>query len=275
MKTSEIIKKYRWKFYFTLSLVMVESILAIFFPLFIGFAIDDALNDSYQGAFLLGGLGLLALIFGAGRRFFDSRFYAVVYQDFGLKSVKAIDAKDNSKRTARLNMLKEVVEFFENSLPELIGSVIGLVGVMVIILELNFKIFLGTLILTVLVFLVYAISRKKTLAHNSGYNNELERQVDAVSSDDQGLKNHLGNLMRWNVKLSDLETINFSASWIFLMSFLVISIVIAIQDGVSNYGALFALIMYVFQYIENLVNLPLFYQQWLRLTEIKQRLEKI
>ena len=46
---------------------------------------------------------------------------------------------------------------------------------------------------------------------------------------------------------------------------------ISVGDGIVQYGALFALIMYVFQYMENVANLPLFYQNWLRLTEIRRK----
>ena len=79
-------------------------------------------------------------------------------------------------------------------------------------------------------------------------------------------------MMKWNIKFSDLEAKNFSLSWIALIGFLVLSIVIAVSDGMVQYGALFSLIMYVFQFMENVVNLPFFYQNWLRLKEINQRL---
>ncbi|MEM6967438.1 MAG: hypothetical protein AAF573_21925 [Bacteroidota bacterium] len=47
------------------------------------------------------------------------------------------------------------------------------------------------------------------------------------------------------------------------------------EDGIIKYGALFSLIMYVFQYMENVINLPLFYQNWLRLQEIQARMEQV
>ena len=81
--------------------------------------------------------------------------------------------------------------------------------------------------------------------------------------------------MKWNIKLSDLETINFSIAWIFMMGFLVWSIIISVEGGNVQYGAVFALVMYIFQYIESVVSLPFFYQQWLRLGEISERLRGI
>ncbi len=274
MNVKKIVKQYRWKFYFTLFLILSQSALALFFPLFIGYAIDGALIEDYSGAMYLGLLGLGALIVGSTRRFYDSRFYAQVFKTYGLDAVSTVEEDKVSVRTARLNMMRETIEFMEHSLPELIENVIGLVGVIAIIATLNLKIFFGSVVVTFLVFSVYLITGKKTIRYNKEYNNELERQVDAVSIPDVNpLKNHVMKLMKWNIRLSDLETVNFSISWIFLMLFLVGSIILAISDGITQYGALFALVMYVFQYMGSIVNLPFFYQEWLRLTEIKKRLE--
>ena len=275
MTLREIVKTYPWKFFLTTSLVLLDSILGILFPLFIGFAIDYAIDGSYKGAIQLGTLGIISLIIGSGRRFFDSRFYAEVYTNFGLKAVEVVDVKEESKRTARLSMLRELVEFMENSLPVLIDNIIGFIGVIIIISFLNLKIFAGTLLVTLIVFVLYVLSSKRTLRYNEGYNDELEKQVDVITNKDNELKDHLRAMMSWNIKLSDLETLNFSVSWLFLLGFLVLSIIIAISDGITQYGALFALVMYVFQYIGNVINLPLFYQQWLRLSEITERLKRI
>ncbi|ARN73615.1 hypothetical protein BST96_05460 [Oceanicoccus sagamiensis] len=173
-------------------------------------------------------------------------------------------------------MIREMVEFMENSLPELIASVIGLVGVIVIIASLNLNVFIGSIVATVLIFIVYVATSKKTVSLNKSYNDELENQVAAISKNEVShLDKHLRDIMKWNIKLSDLEAINFSIAFIILISFLVMSIIISVDDGIVQYGSLFALIMYVFQYMENVANLPFFYQNWLRLTEIKERIENI
>ena len=276
MKIRPIIKEYKLKFLFTLLLILLEAGISILFPLFIGYAVDDAINQSHNGAIQLGILGLIALVIGVGRRVFDSRFYALIYQRIGSEVISRMKDKNSSKKTARLGMIRELVEFLENSLPELISNVIGLVGVIVIIASLNLNVFYGSLIVTIIIFLVYWLTSTKTIQLNKSSNDEMEKQVDVISkNDEKELNLHLKEVMRWNIKLSDLEAGNFSISWIVLISFLVGTILIAVDDGVIKYGALFSLIMYVFQYMENVVNLPFFYQNWLRLKEIKERLEGI
>lgn len=256
-----------------LILVLLDAGLSILFPLFIGFAIDDALLHEYNGAILLGLLGLLTLLVGAGRRFYDSRFYGRLYRQLGIKVGNKADGEVSAK-SAHLGFLREVVEFLENSMPEIVNILIGLVGTLVIIATMDLKVLLGCLIILAIVMIVYGTSQNRTVRFNKAYNDEQERQVSALSSDNPVLLHrHLERLMRWNIKLSDLETINFSVTWLSMMAFLVYAIVSSAgHEGISH-GTIFSLVLYVFQFIENVTMMPFFYQQWLRLTEITKRLQ--
>lgn len=270
-----IIKNHRGSFAFTFTLILLEAAASLLFPLFIGMAVDDALSGDYTGAIQLGVLGLCALGAGAGRRFFDTRFYAKVYEEQGDKILKLQAEESTSVKTARLNMLREVIAFMEHSFPALTNSTIGFVGVIIIIATLSFQVFIGTLIASVLIMVIYLLTGKRTTRYNKGYNDELETQVSAIESNEPDqTRGHIKRLMRWSIRLSDLETVNFSVSWIFLMAFLVVSIVVSAGDSTIQTGGLFALVMYVFQYIESLMSLPYFYQQWLRLREIGERFKE-
>ncbi|MEL6252266.1 MAG: ABC transporter six-transmembrane domain-containing protein [Bacteroidota bacterium] len=276
MNLRTILKDHKLKFGFTLCLLLVEAALAILFPLFIGKAIEGAMNESIEGVIQLGGLGIAALVIGVGRRIFDSRFYAKLYQRLGSKIMAKLQAQAASVKSARLSMIREQVEFLENSLPDLIGAIIGLIGVVVMIATLNLTVFYASLILTACIFLIYVFSRKKTLRFNQSANDTFEKQVAVIAqNDEQELSLHLKEMMKWNINLSDLEALNFSFSWSLLIAFLVGSILNSAHNPIANYGALFSLIMYVFQYMENVISLPLFYQNYLRLQEIQQRMLNI
>ncbi len=272
MTLKSIFKTYKYRLLFTLTLILLEAAILILFPLFIGYAIDDAINQSYVGALQLGMLGVAVMVVGVGRRMYDSRFYGKLYENIGAEVISKAENQTVSVKNARLNMIRELVEFLENALPELINSIIGLVGVIVIIATLNLNIFYGSLVVTLLIFMIYWLTSGKTVRYNQLANDEFERQTDVITEKHKiGLQNHLKLMMKWNIKLSDLEALNFSASWLVALVFLVLSIVVSISDGLVQYGALFALVMYVFQYIENVLSLPLFYQNWLRLKEILER----
>lgn len=276
MNIKTTVVQHKWSFLFTLFLVLAEAGLSILFPLIIGFAIDDALVQNYNGAIYLGILGFLSLLIGAGRRFFDTRFYAQIFEQLSLKLHEQLHSVNTSTKTARLRMLTEIVEFFENDIPQVITNSISLIGTLIILYTLNWSIFGMCLAIVFLIILVYGLTGKRTYQYNEAYNNELEQQVNTVEKNNLiELKSHIRRLMKWNIKLSDLETFNFSIVWMVMMGALVYSIIITVNSGVTQYGAIFAIIMYVFQFMENVFVLPLFYQQWLRLIEIINRFQTL
>ena len=79
-------------------------------------------------------------------------------------------------------------------------------------------------------------------------------------------------MMKWNIKLSDLETVNFSLAWVILGALLISSIVLIVENTSISYGQKITSIMYVYHYIELVMSFPLIYQQYVRLQEISGRL---
>lgn len=273
MLIKDLFKQFRWQFVFTASLLIVEALLGILFPYFIGKAIGGVLEKELSGIWQLGILGLLMILLGGGRRFFDSRFYAGIYSEFSRKVLGKMQDADHSLKSARLQMMAEMVKFAEIQLPNIIHHSIGLLGVMIMIATLNWKVFVGSLVVTAIIAGLYWLTGEKTFRYNFEYNNELESQVNILMEKRPSqLKLHLMKLMKWNIKLSDIETMNYSISWLIMIALLLVAILFS-TDGTIQYGVLFALIMYVYQFIESMVNLPLYYQEWLRLKEITQRIQ--
>ena len=138
---------------------------------------------------------------------------------------------------------------------------------------LNAKVFASCLAATVVVVIIFAVTSKTTYKFNQGVNDETENQVNVLSKGGiPEVSAHFRNIMRWNIRLSDLETVNFSLSWLVMIGVLVYSIVATIQSGVTTHGRVLSILMYVFGYIESVVAAPLFYQQFVRLQEISHRL---
>ena len=259
----------------TLGLVTVESAGWILFPLFIGRAIDSVLNGSARGLYELGALGFFAMGIAVLRRLIDSRAYGRIYTTLGEEMVARSDDSTTSTRTARLGMLREIVEFLENSFPELVISILGLIGTLAILASLNLRIFWGCVIVSVATITLYALTGRLTVRYNKGLNDEQERRVDIVHAGNPArVARHLRRMMRWNVRLSDLEAANYGVNWIF-MTGLMIYAVAAATERTMDYGSIFAVVIYVFEFMESMMFLPLHYQQWLRLREISGRLEGV
>ncbi|MEM1294417.1 MAG: ABC transporter six-transmembrane domain-containing protein, partial [Verrucomicrobiota bacterium] len=163
--------------------------------------------------------------------------------------------------------------YLENSIPMIFNAVLGLLGTLLIIAFLSLEVFWVCLLATSGIVLIFWLTRNSTFRFNQGYNEELEDRVRVIESeDDPAIATHFRKLMRWNIRLSDLETKNFSLSWALLMGVMVFAIVEPIRSGDVTHGAILALLMYVFNYIESVLDIPLQYQQFVRLEEISARL---
>lgn len=270
-----LLSRFRWRIALTIALVLTESGLNLLYPLFIGFAINGLLKANMEPLLHLGGLGVVTLLVGSGRRLYDTRAFARIYTTISSEMVDREQQKGTplSAVATRAGLLTEIVEFLENSMPMILESMIGIVGVLLIISNLNTSVFAACLALVGLIALVYLLSGKWNFAFNKGYNDELEKRVAILSSQVlPDISAHFKRLMRWNIKLSDLETVNFAIVWLGIIALLIYSPLTVIESGLINYGLVFSILMYVFQYIESLVSLPLFIQQVIRLQEIAQRL---
>ena len=257
-----------------MALVILEGTGYLLFPLFIGFALDDMVDGSYAGLINLGILGVVEMILGAGRRFFDTRIYARVYIDMGAKIIDDNPEESKSVISARVHMFEELISFMEKSIPEIITSLVGLIGTVIIIQSFSLFIFTGCIICLVLSIVVFGITSKRTLRFNRNYNDMMEEQVRIIETRNPVRVNkYLKNLMRWSIKLSDLETINFSIIWLGMMGLLVFSIYDTASSAEAvQYGSVLTIVMYVFYFVENAQYMPYYYQHWLRLKEILRRL---
>lgn len=266
------LRPFRGPLAFTVSLVVIESVGWLLFPLVIGRAIDSAVLGSGRGIVELVVLSVATVGVDVLRRVYDSRAYAKVYVKMSEELAARQSSVGTSAKTARLGMLGEVVEFFENSLPTLVSSVLGLVGTVAILSALSLPIFAGCMIVVGATVAVYGSTGRFTMRWNEAYNNEYERRVEVVESGSPArIARHVRRMMRWNVKLSDLEAANFGVLWVLMVGLLAYSVRATATDTVE-YGGVVAVVMYVFEFMESVVMLPLFYQQWLRLREIVGRL---
>ena len=267
--------RYRRRIRFTLGVAFLESISILLFPLVIGLSVDGVLSGRPERLALLGLLCLAVLIFGAGRRFVDTRVYSRIFVELAGDLARDRDPKDaaRSAANARVAMLEDVVDFFENGFPEVLIGLVGLTGALVILFATDVRLF-GICLLSVPgILLVYGSTTRRSLRLNRRLNDALERQVEVLASPHRDATRFFRILARWSVRLSDLETLNFSLAWALLSGILVASVFVAAGDGFPDVGAVVSSVMYVFTVIDQILMLPFYYQQLIRIREIGRRLD--
>ncbi|TDQ67485.1 ABC transporter transmembrane protein [Maritalea mobilis] len=266
---------YLSKIIITWTLLVLEALLTLLLPLCIGRSVDALNRQSFSGLIELGVLIVALIVIGSARRFYDTRAYSAIQRDLSNSLVAREKAKNlpMSKTVARVNLLGELVEFLEQSLPTLILTGIMFVGILIVVFGIDMRVMGLCFVASILVVSIYWLSGGAYLRLNKGQNDEYERQLDMLALQDVGkVDRHFRRLMRWRVRLSDLETVNFSLVWVVLAAMLLGSIYFIVDNGAISAGQKITTIMYVFDYIEVVVGLPIFYQEALRLKDITGRL---
>jgi ABC-type multidrug transport system fused ATPase/permease subunit len=185
------------------------------------------------------------------------------------------DGSSVSKIIARTSLLDEIVQFLEWSVPAVVGAVVYLIATLVIIAGLNRNVFFACLLVLLLTFIVYATTGKINFKLNENYNDQLEKEVNAIDSRDHSLiRNYYKVLMQWNIKLADLGTFNYLIVMLGTTALLVYTPVAVIKGGVAYYGLVFSAVLYVFEFIAALIELPDNIEQVIRLREISSRLSE-
>lgn len=272
-----LVVRFKWRIALTNLLVLLESLLTVLIPLFIGLAINDLLDQSLRGVIYLVVLVLSSVAVSSIRRVYDTRTYSRIYQIVAPEMVAAEQKKDSSvsKIIARTGLLAEITEFLEWSAPAVVGAGVYLIATLVIIAGLSLKVFYASLALLLLTLVVYAVTGKINFKLNEDYNNQLEHEVNALETrDHRFIKNYYKTLMAWNIKLADLGTFNFLIVMLGTTALLVYTPIALIKSGIEYYGLVFSAVLYVFEFIAALEALPDHIQQIVRLNEISHRLSQ-
>ena len=262
---------YKARILATMSLLTMERLCAVAVPFVLGIAINDLIAGSYRGVWMLAGLEVAVLGIGTFRRLYDTRVYAGIYTDIADRVAKKTTTPV-TRRAARLQLGRELVDFFEWELPQLVASIIGILGAFVMLLYLLPTIGAISVAAATLIGIVFVTSRRRMFGLNKLLNNELERQVTMLEKDTAfSRRMHLGRLARWRIHLSDLEAANFALAELLLSALIISAVVITIKTGMSV-GEVFAVLTYLIDLAEGLIILPWTYMQSIRAQEIGGRM---
>ena len=262
---------YKAKIFATMSLLTAERLFAVAVPFVLGVAINDLIAGSYRGVWMLAGLEVAVLGIGTFRRLYDTRVYAGIYTDVADR-VASKTTTPITRRAARLQLGRELVDFFEWELPQLIASIIGIFGAFVMLLYLLPTIGAISVAVATVIGIVFVTSKRRMFGLNKLLNNELERQVTMLEADTPfSRRMHLSRLARWRIHLSDLEAANFAIAELLLAALIIGAVVITIKTGLSV-GGVFAVLTYLIDLAEGLLVLPWTYMQSIRAQEIGGRM---
>ncbi len=273
-----LMKKHRYQLVLTYVLFSLEMACSLLRPFFLGEAVNDLMHGSYHGLIMLSVVHISYLIVGTIRHMYDTRTYSAIYTSLVTKflSRRHLEKSQLSKMSAHSTLAKEFVDFLEFDLVYVLEAVYNIFGSLVLLYFYNHSVVLVCLaILLPVVGISYFYGRKMKRL-NKMKNDELENQVDIISSGNrETIFKHYNNLRKWQIRISDQEAWNFG--FMELMVALVIAAALFVTNNVIGTtilaGNLIGIYNYILKFVSGLDTIPYTVQRLTSLTDITRRIE--
>jgi len=273
----KLIVKHKYQLGVTYFLFTLETLGNLLRFYFFGEAINGLITGSYKGLMVLAIVHLVYLSVGTIRHMYDTRTYTAIYTSLVTKLLSRRFSKiDVSKLSAHSTLAREFVDFLEHDLVYVIEAFYNLAGSLIILLFYDKLIVLACILVMVPIVAVSHIYGRKMNLLTRQKNDELEKQVDIISTGNKKLiYTHYSNLRHWQIKMSNKEAINFG--FMELMVLLVIVVSLLISKGMHNStllaGSLFGIYSYILKFASGLDTIPYTIQRLSSLGDITRRIE--
>jgi len=269
--------KHRYQLIFTYSLFSLEMLGNLLRFYFFGEAINDLIKGSYHGLIVLTVVHLVYLLIGTIRHMYDTRTYSAIYTSLVTKFLSRRFSKiEVSKLSAHSTLAREFVDFLEHDLVYVIEAGYNLLGSLIILFFYDKTVVLICLGILLPVIIVSRFYGRKMKMLNKQKNDELEKQVDIISTGNNTIiRQHYDNLRKWQVKISDKEAWNFGFMEIMVLVVIGVSLLVSKQMHGSTVlaGSLFGIYSYILKFASGLDTIPYTLQRLSSLSDITRRIE--
>ena len=269
--------KHKYRLIFTYSLFSLEMLGGLLRFYFFGEAINGLIKGSYTGLIVLAIVHLSYLIVGTIRHMYDTRTYTAIYTSLVTKFLSRRYSKvEVSKLSAHSTLAREFVDFLEHDLVYVIEAAYNILGSLVLLFFYDktvVGICLAILIPVIITSLLYG---KKMKQLNKYKNDELEKQVDIISTgNNTDIHHHYNNLRKWQVRISDKEAWNFGFMEVMVLAVVVVSLILSenLHSSTIMAGSLFAIYSYILKFASGLDTIPYTLQRLSSLSDITRRIE--
>ncbi len=259
----------------TYSLTLLENLCTLSYPAITGWAVDGLLKGSYRGLSALIAVWLVHLVTAFVRQRFDTRVFMGLYARLAVRTVAEQKrlGHGTSIVSARVEMMRDMVGFFEADVPAMFSQVVTVVGSLVMLFTYDLQ--AGFIAMAVLLpmGLVNAWYWRRALRLHRGLNDQIEREIaDIEAARPLRLRRHFGRVRRWQVQLSDSESWTWTVTELATIVALVVLLIDFTRSASFSAGAIYAVLAYVFDYLQGLDSAPALVNNVARLRDIRARL---
>jgi ABC-type bacteriocin/lantibiotic exporter with double-glycine peptidase domain len=228
---------------FIYALNIIEEIMYLLIPSSVGMLIDTFMQNKGYGiyAFIITYLGWQGI--AVYRRIADTKTFTMIFNKECLRLIVNHQDReiDTAKINARVELMKQVVDFFERDFPFIIVSIVSIFGAAILLYFYNPKLLLISLFVVIPSILLNSIYSKKIEHVTEDVNNQYENQVNIIDGKNYALqKEYFEQLRLFNIKKSTLEAYNFGLIEVFVFLMIISSIYVICRTENMNYGSIVA-----------------------------------
>lgn len=268
--------KHKYQLFITYALFSIETVGGLLRYYFFGEAVNDIIKGGYSGLIVLAVVHLVYLSVGTMRHIYDSRTYSAIYTSLVTKLLsRRINKFDVSKLAAHSTLAREFVDFLEQDLVYVLEAFYNLAGSLIILFFYDNTIALICLVILVPVMMVSYVYGKRMNRLNKERNDELEKQVDVISTGSKiKIQNHYNNLRKWQIKISNKEALNFGFMELMVLVIITVSLIVSknIHNSAMMTGSLFGIYSYILKFTSGLDTIPYTVQRLSSLNDIAKRI---
>ena len=267
---------HRRKLITTFSLVGLDNLLLLVYPVFGGWAINAVMEGNVWQAMLYGVVVLLMWIIGAARRAADTRTFTQIYTEIAVPVVLEQRKREvpHSAITARVALSREFVSFFEEHLPIAATSLVSIFGACMMLLILEF--WVGVLAVAILTLFLWLLPRFAAISENLYFrlNNRLERDNHLIrDGNERQLYRHYGWVAKLRVLISNREALGYLSIGIAMSVLFGFAFIHMTLKGYGSAGHIYSVSTYLWMFAMSLDDVPRLVEQYSNLKDIGQRVE--
>jgi len=268
-----VLKRFAGMIAITWAVVLLENVLIALVPLLVGRTIDGLLAGSLQELGWMVAILVAIGIFAVARRIHDTRAYGSIRLHLGSELHCRNPTLQVSKRSARIDMSRELVDFLEEVVPGLVTAVVQILVSLVILALFDLHLGLSSVLVVMGMLLVYACFHGSFYRFNARLNEQRERQIDVLAAGGRlGVFKHLKALRKHEVSISDAEAILYGSIFLLQIGFIAFNLYEGAGINGITTGQIFSIATYSWAYVEAALMLPIALQGWSRLSEIRSRI---
>lgn len=270
---SSVFGVYKGRMVFTWILVLIENALIALIPLLIGFCIDGLLQQEFKTLYWFACVLLLLGGIAVGRRFYDTRVFGAIRVALGVCVHRQSSARAPSMLTARIDMSRELIDFLEVDLPELMTSVIQVFVSLAVLSIYDLRLGVSSVLVISLMVVWYSLFHRRFFDLNGALNKQMEQQVFVLNiGKSRGLFKHLAALRKHEISISDTEAIVYGGIFVLQILYILSNLYQGTMLPDITAGMIFSIVTYSWEFVEAALAIPIALQSWSRLSEIIQRL---